>query len=132
MSEVTCVNRQEPPEDFHHGPEEEREPCRICGSTARRFLKALGDVATASDRIVVTRSVSTSWRTFGQRRPEAETTRKTVRYEVRCERLADTWMIDVFDESGGWLGGGVADDAQDLGLAAGEAIADAQEDLSDD
>lgn len=59
--------------------------------------------------------------------PEAEATREIVTYRVQCERLAGTWMVDVFDDSESWLGGGVADDPQDLGLAVGEAIADAQE-----
>lgn len=127
MSEVTCINGHELPESFHHGPEEEREPCRTCGSTARRFLKTLGDAIGASDQLVVTSSVSTSWHTYSQRRPEAEATREIVTYRVQCERLAGTWMVDVFDDSESWLGGGVADDPQDLGLAVGEAIADAQE-----
>jgi hypothetical protein len=71
--------------------------------------------------------VSTTWRTYSQKRPEAEASRTIRRFNIECEHLGETWLVRVMDDSGAELGAGVADDSGDAGLLCGISIAEALE-----
>ena len=86
--------------------------------------------AGSSDPVVtsaVTKIFSISWHAHSQERPEAETARQVMTYSVECEHFGAAWLVSVFNGSGDWRGGGVAEDAEDAGLAAAVVIADGLE-----
>lgn len=124
MDQVWCVNGHLLPDDFHHGPEEDREPCLECGSTARRFSVSASDTASASDTVSVTVTRSTSWRTYSQNRPEAKETRSITSFTTHCEHLGGSWFVQVMNDDREELGSGVADDADDVGLLSAVIIAE--------
>jgi hypothetical protein len=115
VSDAKCLNGHLLPEGFHHQPEDAREPCPICGSTGRLFP--------------VTASITENWRVYSDERPEAEATRTVHSYTVRCERLPEMWMIEVYDGNEPVGKMAVAEDAQDAGLAAGMTLAEVLESI---
>lgn len=138
VADIKCVKGHQLPQGFHHGPEETREPCPTCGSTARSLRGAAALSATSTLTVggsvrptgAVTLTAKGTLMAGGRpppaplRRPEAEATRRVVTYTVSCERLSKSWLVMVSDQEGECLGGGVADDNQDAALAAAFAISE--------
>lgn len=130
MNKVTCPKGHPLPDHFHHGPDNEREPCPVCGSTARSFHVSATDDASTTDEATATTVTATrtiSWQVNSKQRAEAEATRQLLTYVVDCERLPSAWLVTVRDTRGISRGGGVADDAEDAALAAAQSISEAME-----
>lgn len=109
-------------------PAEKREPCPVCGSTVREFIDSgtvglrLGvTIATAGEVEAASRVHAES--VPADSRPEAETLRDTYQVTLVWSTLADgVWMLQLFNEAGELVEGGIADNDEDALLALYERM----------
>lgn len=103
---------------------DQREPCPVCGSTVREFQKSGGSLTAPSVSTVASaRRIQVASAPANQR-PEAETLRGRYRvtldwYELEGKGL---WLLQVLNENGELVDGGVGDNSEDALLEVYERL----------
>jgi hypothetical protein len=141
MDGVTCPNGHALPDDFHYGVDG-REPCPICGSTARAFHRSAFEYAGVSDWAMATITAKSGFSAEGAGAaitiraqtslgwsdpPAADQVEVLETYKVILTRLLDkpaVRFVTVVDGGGNFVGAQVCDSPDDVGITVGVVIAE--------
>lgn len=92
-------------------PADQREPCPICGSTARSFSTTVQDFAVGSEAATVTKAPVENVPV--EDTPEAEAVRGRYRATLEWHMLEDGfWLLHVLNEQAEVVEGGIGDDPE--------------------
>jgi hypothetical protein len=113
-----CSRALNEPSDL---PVDERQPCPICGSTARSFGVFIEDVVNVAAIATVVETRVESVPADGA--PEAEVVRGRYRATLDWHALeGGFWLLHVVNESGEVVDGGVGDDPEAAPLEVYERL----------
>jgi hypothetical protein len=118
---VACGNCGRQLDERTDLPVEERQPCPVCGSTARSFsvtVTAAVGVASVMGAVAHVGNVPAADQT-----PEAEAIRGRYRATLDWYKLEDGhWMLHVLNERGEVVEGGIGDDTEEALLEVYERL----------
>jgi hypothetical protein len=118
---VACGNCGRKLEERSDLPAEQREPCPVCGSTARSFsvtVSAAVGVASALSAVAHVGSVPAADQT-----PEAAAIRGRHQATLDWYKLEDGhWMLHVLNERGEVVDGGIGDNTEEALLEVYERL----------
>lgn len=109
---VTCGNCGRVLDERSDVPPEQREPCPVCGSTARSFSIVISASVGVEARIA-TKKIHVDDVPAENETPAAEAIRGRYRAALDWSRLeGGFWLLQVLNESGDVVDGGVGDDPE--------------------